>query len=75
LKMTERFTPVSPGTVEWRVTFEDARTWARPWTFAMPLKKVGRGQQIFEYACHEGNYALRNMLSAARAAETSAGGR
>jgi hypothetical protein len=41
----------------------------------MPLTKVGRGQQIFEYACHEGNYAMRNMLSAARAAERSAGSR
>jgi hypothetical protein len=33
LKMTERFTPVSPGIVEWRVTFDDPHTWTRPWTF------------------------------------------
>jgi hypothetical protein len=67
--MTERFTAVSPGVVEWRVTFEDPNTWTRPWTYVMPLTKVDYSQQVFEYACHEGNHAMRNILSAARAAE------
>jgi hypothetical protein len=67
--MTERFTPVSANVVEWRVTFEDANTWTRPWTYMMPLTKVDYSQQVFEYACHEGNHAMRNILSAARAAE------
>jgi len=67
--MTERFTAVSPNVVEWRVTFEDANTWTRPWTYVMPLTKVDYSQQVFEYACHEGNHAMRNILSAARAAE------
>jgi hypothetical protein len=67
--MTERFTAVSPTVVEWRVTFEDPNTWTRPWTFVMPLTKVDSSQQVFEYACHEGNHAMRNILSAARAAE------
>jgi hypothetical protein len=67
--MTERFTAVSPTVVEWRVTFEDSHTWTRPWTFVMPLTKVDYSQQVFEYACHEGNHAMRNILSAARAAE------
>jgi hypothetical protein len=67
--MTERFTAVSPGVVEWRVTFEDPNTWTRPWTYVMPLTKVDYTQQVFEYACHEGNHAMRNILSAARAAE------
>jgi len=40
--------------------------WTRPWTFEMPLTKVDRSQQMFEYACHEGNHAMRNILSAAR---------
>ena len=66
--MTERFTPTSNG-VEWTVTFEDANTWTRPWTFSMPLTKVDRSQQMFEYACHEGNLAMRNILSAQRAEE------
>ena len=69
LRMVERFTPVSPSIVEWSVTLDDPQTWIRPWTFAMNLTKKDRSQQIFEYACHEGNYAIRNMLSAARAAD------
>jgi hypothetical protein len=60
---------VSPTVVEWRVTFEDPNTWTRPWTYVMALTKVDYSQQVFEYACHEGNHAMRNILSAARAAE------
>ena len=71
LKMTERFTPLGPDTVEWAVTFDDPHTWATPWTFAMNLTKADESQQPFEYACHEGNYGMRNMLSAARAEEKS----
>jgi hypothetical protein len=67
--MTERFTAVSPGVVEWRVTFEDPNVWTRPWTYMMPLAKVDHTQQVHEYACHEGNHAMRNILSAARAEE------
>jgi len=69
VKMVERFTASSPDVVEWRVTFEDANTWTRPWTFSMPLTKVDSTQQMFEYACHEGNLAMRNILSAQRAEE------
>jgi hypothetical protein len=65
--MTERFTAISPTVVEWRVTFEDPNTWTRPWTYVMPLTKVDHTQQVYEYACHEGNHAMRNILSAARA--------
>ena len=71
LKMTERFKPIAADTLEWSVTFDDAHTWARPWTFAMNLTKVDNSQQPFEYACHEGNYGLRNILTAARAEEQS----
>jgi hypothetical protein len=63
LRMVERFTPVTPTLVEWSVTFDDDHTCARPWTFAMNLTKDDV-QQVFEYACHEGNYELRNILSA-----------
>jgi hypothetical protein len=52
------------------VTVNDPQTWTRPWTFAMPLKKDPT-QALFEYACHEGNYAMRDMLSAVRHAEQS----
>ncbi len=74
VRMTERFTATSADVVEWRVTFEDANTWTRPWTFSMPLTKVDRTQQMFEYACHEGNLAMRNILSAQRAEEQAAAG-
>ena len=70
--MTERFRPLSPAAVDWSVTFDDPHTWVRPWTFTMKLKK-DRSQRVFEYACHVGNYAMPNILSAQRAAEKAAG--
>ena len=72
LRLVERFTPVDDAHVEWAVTFDDPATWARPWTFAMQLTKVGADEALFEYACHEGNYAMRNLLSVARAEEAAA---
>jgi len=72
VRMVERFTATAPNVVEWRATFEDANTWTRPWTFSMPLTKVDSTQQMFEYACHEGNLAMRNILSAQRAEEAAA---
>jgi hypothetical protein len=71
LKLIERFTPRAPGVVEWSVTFDDPATWTRPWTFAMNLTKTT--ERPFEYACHEGNYAMRNILSIAREEEKAAG--
>ncbi|HEY7446253.1 MAG TPA: hypothetical protein VH701_27775 [Vicinamibacterales bacterium] len=71
LRLIERFTAVAPDKVEWSVTYDDPKTWTKPWTFAMLLTK-DPSQQIFEYACHEGNYGLRNILSAARAEEQAA---
>jgi hypothetical protein len=70
--MTERFAPVSPNALDWSVTLDDPHTWVRPWTFAMKLTKKDRSQQVFEYACHEGNYGLGNILSAARSEEREA---
>jgi hypothetical protein len=70
LKLTERFTQRSPGIVEWSVTFDDPHTWTRPWTFAMNLTKTN--EPPFEYACHEGNYAMRNILGIARQEEKAA---
>jgi hypothetical protein len=71
LRIVERFTPSAPNVVLWSVTLDDPRTWTRPWTFAMNLMRDAT-QQPFEYACHEGNYGLRNILSAARAEEAAA---
>jgi len=67
--LIERFTATGPTTVEWSVTVDDPTTWTKPWTFAMKLTKKDATQRPFEYACHEGNYGLRNILSAARAEE------
>lgn len=74
LKLVERFTPLGPDTVEWSVTFDDPHTWTKPWTFGMNLTK-DETQPPFEYACHEGNYGLRNILEVARAEERAAQGR
>jgi hypothetical protein len=70
LKLVERFTRTAPDKIEWRVTVEDPATWARPWTFAIPLT-MNDQEAILEYACHEGNQAIKNILSAARSAESS----
>ena len=70
LKVTERFTRVAPDKVRWSVTLDDPKTWTRPWTFSMPLT-MSDAEPIQLYECHEGNYGLRNILSAARAEERS----
>jgi hypothetical protein len=70
LTLTERFTQRAPGVVEWSVTFDDPHTWTRPWTFAMNLTRTT--EPPFEYACHEGNYAMRNILGIARQEEKAA---
>jgi hypothetical protein len=74
LRLVERFKPTGPTSVEWSVTVDDPTTWAKPWTFAMNLTRKDATQRPFEYACHEGNYGLRNILSAARAEEQAAQG-
>ena len=68
LRLIERFTRIAPDKVYWEVTFEDPATWTRPWTYGMPLTQ-DPGHQVFEYACHEGNHGLPNILSASRADE------
>jgi hypothetical protein len=67
LKTTERFRPAGKD-LEWSITFDDSNTWERPWTFGMRLTRDD-SQQVYEYACHEGNEGMRGMLSAERAAE------
>ena len=68
LRLIERFTRTSSDRLEWSVTVEDSTTWTRPWTFSMPLVMNDR-EAILEFACHEGNYALPHILSAARASD------
>jgi hypothetical protein len=68
LVLTERFTRTAPNILEYSVTVNDPKTYAAQWTATFPLTSEP-GYEIFEYACHEGNYSMRNRLSAARALE------
>jgi hypothetical protein len=70
LHVVERFTRVDADTIDYRYTVDDPTTYARTWTVAVPMKKTEG--PIFEYACHEGNYAMPNILRGARAQEKAA---
>ena len=70
LRVVERFTRTGPETIEWEITYEDEATWVSPWTMMIRLARTE--DPIFEYACHEGNYGLTNILSGARAQEREA---
>jgi len=67
LKVTERFTRADENTLNYEFTIEDPETFTRPFSGEMPFK--GLPEQVFEYACHEGNYAMDNVLRGARAQE------
>ena len=71
LKVTERYTRVDADTLDLKITIEDPPTWTAPWTLELPLKR-DEGYGMYEYACHEGNYAMFNLLSGARADERAA---
>jgi len=62
---TERFTRVGPDTLQWEVTYDDPNTWTQPWALMIPLSKTE--DAIFEFACHEGNYAMEGILAGQRA--------
>ena len=72
LHLVERFTPSGPDTIDYEVTIDDPGSFTRTWTVAMPLNRDPT-YQIYEYACHEGNYGLVNSLSAGRAEDAAAG--
>ena len=71
LHLFERYRRVDAQTVRYEVTVSDPVTFSKPWTAALNLRSGGM-PDVFEYACHEGNYAMRNILSGARAAEKAA---
>jgi hypothetical protein len=68
LKITERFTRTGPTTMSYQATIDDPKTFTRPFTIGYPITREP-GYANFEYACHEGNHAMTNSLSAARALE------
>ena len=68
MTITERFTRTSDTTLRYLVTVDDPMTWTAPFTMQLTLERDDN-YGMFEYACHEGNHALRNILSGARATE------
>ena len=64
LRLVERFTRVDRNTLLYEFTAEDATTWTQPWTAEFPI--VSNDALIYEYACHEGNYGMTNLLTGAR---------
>jgi hypothetical protein len=69
--LVERFTRVAADSLLYEFTVDDPITWTRPWSAAVPMTRtVG---PIYEYACHEGNYGMFNLLAGARAEEKAAG--
>ena len=65
LRLVERFTRVGPDTIHYEITADDPATWTSSWAMMFPMAKTE--QPMFEYACHEGNYGLENILGNARA--------
>ncbi|MCE2516064.1 MAG: hypothetical protein J4F37_13850 [Acidobacteria bacterium] len=70
LNLVERLTRVDDGTLLYEYTVDDAATFERPWSVAMPMKRSA--DPVFEYACHEGNYGMEGILAGARADEREA---
>ena len=71
MKLTERYTRVGSNILEYEFTVDDPTVWTRPWTAAFPFFKDDEQYELVEYACHEGNYGMTNILSGARATEAA----
>jgi hypothetical protein len=67
LHLTERFTRTGPDTIQYRFTVDDPTAFTKPWTAELTM--VNTPGPLYEYACHEGNYSMSNMLAGARAME------
>jgi hypothetical protein len=70
LRVVERFTRLDADTIRYQFTVEDPTSWTRPWSAEIPMMKAGG--PLYEYACHEGNHDLRNILTIARNVEAAA---
>ena len=73
LRLTERLTRAGPDILDYEFTVDDPTTWTAPWTAMIPLKL--KKELIYEYACHEGNAAIPNMLRGHRFEEREAAGK
>ena len=72
LQLVERFTRVDRDTLQYEYTMHDPTTWTRPWTARIFMRPAPGTGVIYEFACHEGNYAIPNTLRGARAQEKAA---
>jgi hypothetical protein len=72
LKVIERFRMADANTILYKFTVEDQTTWSAPFSGELPFRRLPEGELVYEYACHEGNYALEGVLSGARAQEREA---
>lgn len=70
LRVSERFTRVDGGKLDYQYTVDDPTTYTRQWTVSLPMTKIE--EPLYEYACHEGNYGMTGLLSGARAMEKAA---
>jgi hypothetical protein len=70
LHVVERFTRIDADTLLYEFTVEDPTVWTKPWTVSTPMRKTE--DRMFEFACHEGNYAMTGILAGTRAAEKAA---
>ena len=73
LHLVERFTRLDAETIDYRFTLNDPKLYTRPWTGAIPLTTNGSPRHILEYACHEGNYSIVNILNGAYERDRAAG--
>jgi hypothetical protein len=69
--VVERFTRAGPNTINYEVTINDPNVYASPWKVEVPFNRDGT-YQMFEYACHEGNYSMANILAGGRAQDKAA---
>jgi hypothetical protein len=70
LRVVERLTRVAQDRIDYEITIDDSTTWSRPWTAMLPLRQ--KPEQIYEFACHEGNYSMEGALRGARADDKKA---
>jgi hypothetical protein len=67
MRIVERFTRTEADSIDYQFTIDDPTTWTKPWTAAVPITRANG--EVYEFACHEGNYGLLNILKGARAQE------
>jgi hypothetical protein len=72
LRLVERYTLRDANNLDYEFTVDDPKTFTRPWTAARPMRREVDGISVFEYACHEGNYAMSGILRGARMEEKAA---